>query len=559
MAGDPDEGDVFPLRERRGTPLTDTDYAENNPAHERWGRAVLPDPVLPADAETPMPLITAEQAYPVLERCFLEARDRVRMSFRVFDPFTQLHSVSARKIGDIWFDLIAHKLREGLKVEIAITDFDPIAVNAMHAMTWDAMRGLIAAGEASGHPERLTVRAAMHPARVGAVPRVLMWYKTWSELRLTARRLNGMPREEREEMLSLRPGLGKHLTERGGKLVARLWPIPELYLATHHQKFAVFDDKWLYIGGLDLDDRRYDTLRHDRPAQETWHDVQLLMGGDAVVADAHRHLDSYLAINCGAQPQPTGRILRTISAHRRPAILRMSPKRKVGELFEAHRDLFSKARDLIYIETQFMRDRDLARDLARAARANPGLGLVMVLPAAPEDAAFSKARVDARYGDYLQARCIRKIRRAFGNRALIVSPAVPRRADAKDQGPRARIWRAPIIYVHAKVTVADGRDAIVSSANLNGRSMHWDTEAGVRLDGGSALQLRDACMRHWLGEDAPPAPGETGPELVARWRGIVEADRARVPELRQHKLLPYPLRPAWRLGRNLPGVPEAMV
>ena len=86
MAGDPDEGDVFPLRARRGTPLTDTDYAENNPAHERWGRAVLPDPVLPADAETPMPLITAEQAYPVLERCFLEACDRVRMSFRVSIP-----------------------------------------------------------------------------------------------------------------------------------------------------------------------------------------------------------------------------------------------------------------------------------------------------------------------------------------------------------------------------------------------------------------------------------------------------------------------------------------
>ena len=558
MERDEEKGLGFPLRERRGTARTDTDRAENDPVHARWARAALPDPELPSDPETPLPLITAEQAYPVLERIFLEARERVRMSFRVFDPFTQLHSASAREIGEIWFDLVAHKLREGVHVEIAITDFDPIAVTPMHAMTWDAIRGLIAAGEASGHPERLVLRAAMHPARVGAVPRALLWYRTWSELHRTACQIGGMPPEERAEMLRLRPGLGRHLAERRGRLVAKLWPIPDLYLATHHQKLAVFDDKWLYVGGLDLDDRRFDTPRHDRPAQETWHDVQLLMGG-AAVADAHRHLDSYLSVNMGAEPPPTGRILRTLSAHRNPAILRMSPKRQVNELFDAHRDLFGGARDLLYVETQFMRDRDIARDLARAARANPDLALVMVIPAAPEDAAFATARVDAKYGEYLQARCIRKIMRAFGDRALIVSPAVPRRAGQDDKGPRSRIWRAPIVYVHAKVSIADGADAIVSSANLNGRSMHWDTEAGLRLEGAAAARLREACMRHWMGEAGPPQPGETGRALVARWRRVVEADRCRVPELREHLLLPYPLRPAWRLGRNLPGVPEAMV
>ncbi|MGR3500138.1 MAG: hypothetical protein ACU0E9_14760 [Limimaricola soesokkakensis] len=554
-----DEELGFPLRERRGTGRTDTDRGENDPSHARWARAALPDPELPDDPDIPLPLITAEQAYPVFERCFLEARDRVRMSFRVFDPFTQLHSVSARKIGEIWFDLIAHKLREGLRVEIAITDFDPIAVTSMHAMTWDSIRGLIAAGEASGHPERLVLRPAMHPARVGAVPRVLLWYKTWRELHRTACQLSGLPPEDRAEMLQLRPGLRDHITERRGRLVAKPWPIPELYLATHHQKLAVFDDKWLYIGGLDLDDRRFDTPRHDRPAQETWHDVQLLMGGEAV-ADAHRHLDSYLRINAGAAPEPTGRILRTLSAHRTPSILRMSPKRQVEELFDAHRDLFAGGRDLIYVETQFMRDRDIARSLVHAARANPDLGLIMVLPAAPEDAAFARARIDARYGDYLQARCIGKIRRAFGDRALILSPAAPRRAGQKDVGPRARMWRAPIIYVHAKIAIADDVDALVSSANLNGRSMHWDTEAGVRLAGRAAVEpLRDACMRHWMGEAGPQRPGESGRDLVARWRGMVRADSARVPELREGLLLPYPLRPAWRLGRNLPGIPEAMV
>ncbi|SDE03166.1 phospholipase D-like domain-containing protein [Limimaricola pyoseonensis] len=560
MPDDEKSGAALPLRERRGTRLTDTERGENDPAHADWADDPLPDPELPHDdPETPLPLITAEQAYPVLERCFLEAERQVRMSFRVFDPFARVHSKSAREIGDVWFDLIAHKLGQGVRVELVLTDFDPVAVPAMHAMTWDAVRGLLAAGEASGRPELLSVEASLHPARVGVVPRALLWYRSWSEIRRVTRRLASLPKAERAEMLRLRPGLRRYVTERKGRLVPRIWPIPELTLATHHQKIAVFDDRWLYIGGLDLDDRRYDTLRHDRPAQETWHDVQLLLGGPAV-RDAHRHLDSFRNVTHGAAPPDTGQVLRTISARRSPAIFRMSPDRKVSELYEAHRALIGGARDLLYVETQFMRDRNLARRIVRAGRANPGLGLVMVIPAAPEDAAFSEARVDARYGDYLQARCISKIRRQFGERALILSPAEKRRADDRDKGPRARLWRAPIVYVHAKVAIADGREAIVSSANMNGRSMHWDTEAGVVLDrAGTARRLRDACMAHWMGEEGPQREDETGPELVARWRGMIEADRGRVPELRRGLLLPYPLRPAWRLGRNVPGVPEAMV
>ncbi len=549
----------FPLRERRGTGQTDTSGAENDPAHSEYGSEPLPDPVLPADPEWPMPLITAEAAFPVFERCFLEAEQRVRMSFRVFDPFTQLHSASARALGDIWFDLVVHGLRRGLEIEISLTDFDPIAVPSMHAMTWDSVRALVAAGEASGHPDQLKLRTSMHPAKVGLVPRILLWYKTWHEIRGVANQINGRPKSERRDLLRVRPGLQRHLAERKGRLVPKIWPIPELVLATHHQKIAVFDDKWLYIGGLDLDDRRYDTLRHDRPAQETWHDVQLLVGGK-VVADAHRHLDSFLEVNEGADPPDTGQILRTLSAHRSPAILRMSPQRKASELFHTDRSEFSAARDLLYVETQFMRDRSIARSLVTAARENPNLGLIMVVPAAPEDAAFASARADAIYGDYLQARCIRKIRRAFGERGLILSPAAKRRATAEDRGPRARLWRAPIIYVHAKVAIRDTSSAIVSSANLNGRSMHWDTEAGLRIDHTDAvLDLRNACMQHWLGEGAVPRTGESGPELVNRWRGMVEVDKSQPPELRSGFLLPYPIRPAWRLGRDFPGVPEAMV
>ena len=44
---------------------------------------------------------------------------------------------------------------------------------------------------------------------------------------------------------------------------------------------------------------------------------------------------------------------------------------------------------------------------------------------------------------------------------------------------RASLDGAPIIYLHAKASVFNNELAVVSSANLNGRSMRWDTEAGL--------------------------------------------------------------------------------
>ncbi|PYE86021.1 phospholipase D-like domain-containing protein [Pseudoroseicyclus aestuarii] len=532
---------------------------------------ILKDRAAPAPpGAPPRVLITASEAYPEFERRFLNAKRRVRMCFRVFDPFTRLRSDEARAIGADWYDLIVHKLRQGLDVELTITDFDPIAVTPLHAATWDSIRAMVAAEEAAGAagPEgigRLILRPGMHPARVGTVPRLLLSLRSYGEVARLTHRLNRLPMPERIEQLRTRPGLRQHVAWRPeGKLRPRLTPVPEFFPVTHHQKIAIFDDDWLYVGGLDLDERRFDDWAHERPAQETWHDVQLLVQGRAV-QDAHRHLDTFLRVNSGQErPVPTGQLLRTLSSRRRFPVLRMSPAPAVQELEQAHLDQITVARDLLYIETQFLRDRGIARALARAGRRQPGLGLIVVLPAAPETAAFEAPRADAKYGEYLQARCIEKIRRAFGDRVLFVSPAGKRRADETDHGPRAKLFKAPIIYVHAKVAIGDTDSAIVSSANLNGRSLHWDTEAGLRLRaadyGPDAVRdIRTACMTHWMGEAGPPRDGETGPEVVARWRAQVRADSAREPSTREQFLLPYVLRPALRIARNMPGVPESMV
>ncbi len=179
------------------------------------------------------------------------------------------------------------------------------------------------------------------------------------------------------------------------------------------------------------------------------------------------------------------------------------------------------------------------------------------MPAAPEDVAFNgMRRADARLGEWLQARAVRMIRKAFGERLFIGSPAQPRRSDS--QG-RDALWGAPIVYVHAKVSVFDDQAAIISSANLNGRSLYWDTETGVELTAReNVLNVRERCFRHWLPEEADAAFFDPR-RAVHAWRRLAVQNLRAEPEARRGFLLPYDPTPAERFGRDLPGVPNEIV
>jgi hypothetical protein len=114
---------------------------------------------------------------------------------------------------------------------------------------------------------------------------------------------------------------------------------------------------------------------------------------------------------------------------------------------------------------------------AEAANKNSNLNLVMILPAAPELIAFEeKLRLPERMGEYLQSECLATIQDAFGPRAAVLSPVRP---VASASTGRDQLHDAEIVYLHSKVLIADDTSFIVGSANLNGRSMKWDTEAAV--------------------------------------------------------------------------------
>ncbi|MEO1689718.1 MAG: phospholipase D-like domain-containing protein, partial [Pseudomonadota bacterium] len=211
-------------------------------------------------------------------------------------------------------------------------------------------------------------------------------------------------------------------------------------------------------------------------------------------------------------------------------------------LERAHLALIAGASRLLYIETQFLRSRAIAAALAEAARARPDLGLILILPAAPEAVAFDGRRgLPERWGERLQAEAVTRVAEAFGPRAAIVSPvrrveaetgdesgieradgradgrgADGRGADGREADDRAALGRAEIIYVHSKVLIADDAAAIIGSANLNGRSLRWDTEAGVAFaDPTFAAELRRKLSRPLVGDAAAEATPE---RAVAAWR-----------------------------------------
>ena len=98
------------------------------------------------DASDTRLLLTASEAYPELERLFLNAKREICLSFRIFDPLTRLRTDEAREIGDTWMTLIAHTLDRGVRLRILIADFDPVLRPELHRGCWASVRAAVAAG-----------------------------------------------------------------------------------------------------------------------------------------------------------------------------------------------------------------------------------------------------------------------------------------------------------------------------------------------------------------------------------------------------------------------------
>ena len=505
-------------------------------------------------------LVTAQEAYPALERAFLAAREEISASFRIFDLSTRLRSKEARALGETWFDLFIHTLERGVAIRLVVSDFDPVAAPDLHQKAWRTQRQIATVRELCRADVRLSFVVALHSGRTGMVPRLLFYPLVRRKLNALAQSWRDMTLAQRERFRQETPRLrGICEVDENGELTFRT-RLVDLTPATHHQKLAVFDRSKVYIGGLDLNERRFDTKSHDRAARHTWHDIQLMATGP-VAAAAQAHLDGFLenVADVASPPKPAANgFLRTLSRVCPGTVMRVAPRTILREIEDQHMTGVRGASRLIYLETQFLRHLPLARALARRARRCPDLRLIVVLPAAPDDVAFASSRgLDARFGEHLQLRCIDRLKAAFGpDRLLIASPVQSRSRESEE---RDTLKHAPLIYVHSKVSIFDDSEAIVSSANLNGRSLRWDSEAGLHLTRTEQIgELRRRVMGHWLPEDA--GAEYLDPETAFdNWRQLVEFNSASPPHVRRGFLVSYRSGAAREIAAPVPGIPEEMV
>lgn len=512
-------------------------------------------------------LLTAGQAFPEMEKLVLSATDSLDLSFHFFAPDTRARSSEAKASGfSDWGDLLVDAARRGVRVRLLTNDFDPVGVPDEHAQTWRRTKDILQRRESLGEHERnnLQVVAAFPGGQSGSIVRTIIW--PW--VRTTAVDLVASAKGE------LPPGLRAILDRKGD---VRLWPPAPNFTQAYHQKFIIADGDRAIIGGLDVDERRFDTPDHQRPAEQTWHDVDLQISGSPV-ADLVMHFEESWrtaltkGFSFGDRPSLTaaagpplerprkGERVRFVStrAYRTSNPLAFGPKMDHAGIERAHLDVIGAARSLIYIETQFLRSKPIRNALVAAA-VNRSLHVIVLLPGAPDIVAFKGDRSAVhRYGEWLQMRALNRLQLVYGDRfsAFCLTNGSPR----EERYERDAINGKAMVYVHSKVLVADDRTAIVSSANLNGRSMRWDFEAGYVIEWPErAAELRQQLWRQHLGKDLGLEDAARNPAAaLAAWRECA-AQRSSDSGPCTGGAVPFPLKKTERFSKRHAFIPSNMV
>lgn len=525
-------------------------------------------------------LLEAEEMFPALEERVNAAQTEVLLSFRIFDPQTRLRSDALREEGlETWQDLIAKTAQRGVSFRVLLTDFEPFLTPDLHQTAWKSVRGFLDAFEGARDSQ---VLCAQHEAQMSRLAEWLFWPYFLKKLRSISASIKNS-----ERAYCYSPGLFSYL-KPDGSINWRACASPaSMNPATHHQKLAIIDNAFAIIGGLDVDERRYDNRHHTQAPSETWHDLSVEVTGSSVQSlrdhfvawwndDACRtpvrsRLSDFAACSDLDAPQITPMPYKDLGAKPnqgplctlvtrsapRQGLWVLGPEPQQHQILNKKFELIDSAAQFIYMETQFFRHVPLARRLAAAAQRNPALQLVLLLPFAPEEVSFDKQDNPAhRHGEFLQIKCLDIVRHAFGERVGVFGLIKPSKATLVDG--RAEAYGSGVVHIHSKVMVADDRWSMVSSANANGRSLLWDTEAGIAIeDADFAVNLR---RRLWAAHSGSEAFGDLDcGNALLQWKAIASHNAEAKPHEREGFIAPYLFQPARSFGTRAALVPDNMV
>lgn len=283
--------------------------------------------------------------------------------------------------------------------------------------------------------------------------------------------------------------------------------------ASHHQKVVVVDDRIAFAGGCDFGPDRWDTCDHeddnlrraatpgDHPCFDARHEVMSLMDGPPARALGDLFRDRWMrATNETLEPPgptrgdpwpsevvPQFQDIR-VGLSRSRAGWRNYPKlREVEALYLAS---IAAARSCIYLENQYFTSPIIAEALAQRLGESSGPEIILV------STEHSPSYFDQMTMDRTRSLFIKRLKDADKfNRFRIYSPVTA---------------MGRTIIVHAKLAIIDDVLLRVGSANLNNRSMGFDSECDVSLEPAGDTRtasraairaLRTRLIAHWLACD----------------------------------------------------------
>jgi phosphatidylserine/phosphatidylglycerophosphate/cardiolipin synthase-like enzyme len=319
--------------------------------------------------------------------------------------------------------------------------------------------------------------------------------------------------------------------------------------ACHHQKMIVIDDALAFCGGGDIGPDRWDTPEHldDNPRREktrrdnkcfdSRHEVMGLVDGEAAAnlgelfRDRWRRATGEIIDACPPvrRPRWPGKIPPAFAdidagVSRTQAAWRDYPQVRENEAL--HIAAIRAARSCIYMENQYFTSPLIARELAKRLTEPDGPEAVLI------STEHSPSYFDQMTMDRTRLDFIRTLTDAdMHGRLQVYSPVTT-------------LGRT--IIVHAKLTIVDDVLLRIGSANINNRSLGFDTECDLSLEAQSApnraeiLRLRNKLLAHWLG--CLPEPMEAA---IAEHKGVGKALEAlrTAGYCRLRPLKPEPLSP----------------
>jgi phosphatidylserine/phosphatidylglycerophosphate/cardiolipin synthase-like enzyme len=402
----------------------------------------------------------------------LGSGDSLLLAAWMFDPSVPLTAISPAGL-KTWGELLQSKAKQGVKIRIVMSDFDPVAAflrDRVYGQSLPTLNKLID-GLTSSTRDNLKYIVSRHPAT--------------------------------------------HF---------------RIHVATHHQKFMIVKKggvKSAFCGGLDIAYMRTPAYWTAPNYPWYWHDIHAKLDGlivrdlenefilrwnrekgTAVARSAHTGANAFEDLAQGplsaddkkAQINTQkGQMLRTVSVQGTfPDI--QSTKR--NDIWQGYLGLIGCATRFIFMENQYFREPRMADAIVQQARARPKLMVIVVVPEQlddPEDAIKL-------HGNWLQTVFFTRLFAGLGSRRL-------------------RVYTMFHRIIHSKLIFADDRLLCMGSANANPRGFSMDTELNIMVDDADTVkEFRHRLWAHELGIPQSTVAGWNAPDFFAKWDGVAKSN-----------------------------------